>query len=144
MLDPRKPFIEFCCMGHETYFTEDFQSDDDDRISPLDHRLSYPMSFMPGPYDDIQSELKSSKFHEEIGIQCEFQAKIPISNFSFMPVLSTNPSDKVIQPSPQPYLLSHTARAFFPEIKVEKFKCKSCGLSFKNSQALGGHLSRKH
>jgi hypothetical protein len=131
-------------MGHETYFTEDFQSDDEDRISRVDHRISFPISFMPGPYDDVQTELNSGKDHEEVSTQCENPAKTSLSNYSLMPVISCNPNEKIIYPNPLPYNLSHTARIFFPEVKIEKFKCKSCGLAFKNSQALGGHLSRKH
>ena len=144
MLDPKKPFIEFCCMGHETYFTEDFLSEDDESSINLDHRHSYNLSFMPGPYEDIISELKSNRSREEASVQCDFTAKTSITHYSLMPAMSCNANDKVITPNSIPYTLSHTPRLFFPEIKVEKFKCKVCGMAFKNSQALGGHISKKH
>lgn len=144
MLDPRKPFIEFCCMGHETYFTEDFLSEDDEISISTDHRQSYNLSFMPGPYEDAISELKSSRSREEASVQCDFTSKTSITNYSLMPAISCNSNDKVLTATSLPYTLNHTPRLFFPEVKLEKFKCKFCGMAFKCSQALGGHLSKKH
>lgn len=138
-----KQGLEFCCMGHETYFTEDFQSDDDDGMLSLDFKTSYSLSFMPEPYEDIQKELRISQFHSETGTQCEFKPTITMSTLSSMPSISCT-NDKIITPNPTVFALTHTARASFPAILNSNHQCKTCGMFFKNSQALGGHLSRKH
>jgi C2H2-type zinc finger len=143
MFDSKKPFVEFCCMGHETYYTEDFESDQDDLVMTFDIISNHKVSFMPEVYEDVQKELLQTRFHEEISVQCDAPSSQSLSQLSSMPAYSKSSVDRILTPNPASYTLAHTARAFFPVIK-EKFYCKVCKLSFKNGQALGGHMSRKH
>ena len=144
MCDPRKPYIDFCCMGHETYFTEDFLSDEDDQFFTFDLHSQFNISFMPEPYEDLTFEISKNHFHEEVGVQCETKNPALLSKLSSMPAYSRSLKDKVIIPNSVNFHMKHTARVFIP-IKVEEaFKCKHCFQAFKSGQALGGHMSRKH
>ena len=144
MFNSDKPFIEFCCASHENYFTEEFQSDDDEYPSDFDFKSSYNVSFMPEPYEDIQRELIHSRYHEEIGIQCDFKPNISLSHYSSMQAISTSSKDKILIPTINHFTMGHTARAFFPVVIIDPFKCSICNLSFKSSKALIGHNAKKH
>lgn len=144
MFDSNRPFIEFCCMGHEAYFTEDFQSDDDDVPANFDYKSTHSIKFMPEPYEDIQKELLHSRFNEEISTQCDFTSSLSIQQLSQMPAYSCDRSDKILTPNPINFSITHTAKAFFPFESLSGFECKSCNLKFKSMRGLQGHNARKH
>jgi hypothetical protein len=131
-------------MGHENYFTEDFQSEDEDSGLAFDLKANHALGFMPEAYDDVQSELIKSRFHEEVGVQCEFQRTVSLTELMLMPAMSCSETDKVLVPNQGSFGLTHTARAFFPVMSDSPHSCKHCGQGFKTASALNGHVSRKH
>ena len=144
MCDSNKPFIEFCCMGHEAYFTEDFQSDDEDICQNFDFKSHHAIDFIPEVYEDVQKELVRSRFQEEKYTQCDSSKQFSISQLSYMPSFSTNSKDKVLLANPRTFSISHLARVFFPVEAPIPFQCKICKVVYKSNKSLRGHLSRKH
>ena len=130
-------------MGHETYFTEDFLSDEDDIPLLCDYACDNNVLFMPGPYEDMANELKIYS-KEEIGSQCENKNPASLSYLSSLPAYSVCLKDKVLIPNLVQYSLAHTPRVSLPEKIEEKYLCKFCYQKFRTGQALGGHISRKH
>lgn len=143
MCENRKDYIEFCCMGHEAYFTEDFFSDEDDGSFNYPASSDCNVKFMPEPYEDLQIDILKAKYHEEVGVQCENKTPLFLSQLSSMPAYSRNSKDKVLIPNLVKFSITHTAKVFLP-VTLEQFQCKQCAATFKTGQALGGHMSKKH
>ena len=142
MIESKNSCIEFCCMGHETYFTEDFQSEDEDLTLPFDYICMNNLEFMPEPYEDITIEISKSHYKEEAGMQCNSENTKSLSYLGSLPAYSNNLDDKVLVPKPSNYQLSHTPRVILTKNVETQYLCKFCLQGFRTGQALGGHISR--
>lgn len=145
MFDCKKPYIEFCCMAHETFFSEDFISDDEDFSLAFSLNFTNNISFMPPFSDEVSKELSNINLKEEAAVQCDTKSPQSLSHLSSLPVFSLDSFDKVLKPSTRIFEISHTPKVFLPDAPLpEAFVCKHCKQSFKSGQALGGHISKKH
>ena len=144
MCDSSKTVIEFCCMGHEAYFTEDFQSDEEDIYQDFNFKSNHAVDFIPEVYEDVKKELVHSRFQAEKYTQCDSANQRSLSQLSYAQSYSTKPNDKVILPNPRNFSISHIARAVFPPEVPVPFQCKFCKIAYKSARSLQGHISRKH
>ena len=136
-----KSFLQMCCMAHEMFYTEDFDSEEDSVQNVYLNPMSQ-ISFIPYQNEELCKDL-SPQDHDEKAVQCEDSQPVSLLALSQMPSISTSSLDKVIVPTNKSFGILHT-----PKISIgyigNSYVCKSCNISFKSGQALGGHLSKNH
>lgn len=144
MSEQKRNYLEFCCMGHESYFTEEFLSDDEDSSFTMNFTSSFDVKFAPNVYDEIEKEMSFGYGNDEKSVQCDKENPCSLGYLSALPAFSVTISDKILIPNEGFYQMKHTPRITMPCVKEMMFFCSSCKAGFKSGQALGGHMSRKH
>ena len=130
MLNSNKQYLDFCCMGHEIYFTEDFQSDEESIFFNHNTYLyDNKISFVPEPFEDIKLEIISSRFQSDKSTQNDTKSMVSLSELSQLPAFSTNPLDKIIVANPINYSLNHTAKVSLFAHKKQEERLRLCRVS---------------
>lgn len=123
--------MEFCCIAHENYFIEDFNSDDDSTIPDSDPRLKATISFMPYIYEDAAAEINQSRNTEENSAQCEFSRDKSLSSYSWMPVYDSENKEKILVPKKISQNLTHFPRVFFKKERKSEYYLSNIGIRNK-------------
>lgn len=148
----------YCCPTHSEFFTQDFESEDEESCVQVRKR-SGKLAFLPEVPFEAKHYLLVKRDSRDTGTQPEDSNRPVLAVLASAEVVPCDPlSTSVLRSKPhtgpwhlpeyiQPKIPTSALYNQFPEVPMNEkcpIECPHCSLRFASGQALGGHTSRRH